>query len=452
MAGGIAVALIGAVAVAFAVFHSGSDSSQASQATPEATADAFGDIHADGKPIQAQFGPGAPASLAFRAPASGVASFNVEDSTAAATYSVKDGRDKTVASRFIPEKGGFFEPVSLAAGDYTLQISGEKAGSASLAMYQVPKPGDKTMKPGGTAEFSVSVPGATDRISFDVKAGQRFSISIPKASSGFNLMVSPSDAPQTRTAGQWVPEGGGFIDAFEARQDGSLVITADPPDKQSLAATVKLINLSDDKMFALAFATPTTFSTTQPGENVKLTFDGKADQVVSLRTTKVQTGSNLRLREAGEDNDLKAMWSPSPTGVLMVVKLPIQGQYVLIVDPNLDTLESGTITLYDVTERPSAGGSVGGGPVTVRTSLPGQVGVITFDATAGQRVSLRSRGQDGFYVTAVAPNGDVVRERQWVPPNFTVSDLELRQAGTFSLLVESPDGSPASFTMEVTAQ
>jgi hypothetical protein len=180
------------------------------------------------------------------------------------------------------------------------------------------------------------------------------------------------------------------------------------------------------------------------------TFSGSEDQVISIRTTKVKTGSTLRLREADEDQDLDTLWSPQPSGGLLVTKLPSTGQYVIVVDPQQDSLESGTIALYDVTERPKSAAVIGGGSATVRTSAPGQVGIITFTATAGQLVSVRSRGDDGYFATITAPNGDVVRDRQWLPGNFTVNDLVLQQSGQYEVLVESPDGSPRSFTLELT--
>ena len=162
----------------------------------------------------------------------------------------------------------------------------------------------------------------------------------------------------------------------------------------------------------------------------------------------MKQGANLRLFEPDNGPELEVIWTPAPGG-LLVATLPLDGEYRVVIDPANDTLESGTIALYDVTEHPSASATIGGGSVTVRTERPGQTGRISFSADAGQVVAVRFRGGDGYYITIAAPNGDEVRRHEWLAPNGTVADLVLPQAGEYELLLESRDRLPTAFTLEL---
>jgi|GEM_PF-2424662 len=450
IAGAVLAAVVVAAGAAFALAGGGDGGTDAREETPQALA-APGDIRPDGQEVEVHWGANSPKSLTFRAPASGVVSFVVKDSSVGATYTVVDDRDDSVGiSTWVPEDGGLVEPVELPeAGDYALRITGQQAGSARVVMYEVPKPAETPAKPGSEFELHVDVPGATARAAVDVKAGQRFSVSVLSTTKAFNLSVARGDAPDDALVTIWIPPDGGFIDAFEVREDGKLLLTADPVHADTVKAKLRVNELKEEKLVTLPFGTPTEFKTSVPGENARFGFTGKADQVVSIRTAKVQKGSNLRLRRAGEADDLKVIWSPSPSGTLLVSKLPDAGQYLVIVDPPNESLDSGTIAIYDVTERPTASGSVGSGSITVRTSLPGQVATITFQGTAGQTIGVRSRGENGYFATVTAPNGDVVRDRQWLPGNFVLEDLKLQHTGQYEILLESPDGSPMAFTLEL---
>ena len=74
------------------------------------------------------------------------------------------------------------------------------------------------------------------------------------------------------------------------------------------------------------------------------------------------------------------------------VTLPATGTYTLHIDPGTTNTGCATLTLYDVPPDTTAAVTVGGAPVTVCNTVPGQDIRLTFSGTAGQVVRLRVTG------------------------------------------------------------
>jgi subtilisin family serine protease len=140
---------------------------------------------------------------------------------------------------------------------------------------------------------------------------------------------------------------------------------------------------------------PVTVTVSSPGDKARLTFDGTAGDRVSLELGDVTIGtsccSSASLSIVGPDG--VALVAPSNFGTrggfVDTRTLPLTGSYRIVVDPQGDSVGSVTLTLYDVPADDEAAIEPGGGPVSVETTVPGQDAVLTFSASAGERVSLK---------------------------------------------------------------
>jgi hypothetical protein len=72
-----------------------------------------------------------------------------------------------------------------------------------------------------------------------------------------------------------------------------------------------------------------------------------------------------------------------------VFTLPATGTYTLTVDPLDAATGTASIKINDVPPDVTGIISAGGSPLTVNMPVPGEGGLITFDATAGQALTLR---------------------------------------------------------------
>jgi len=107
------------------------------------------------------------------------------------------------------------------------------------------------------------------------------------------------------------------------------------------------------------------------------------DKWVAQGATKWCTGAPLSLGSTGVGTG---------GGFIDTITLPVTGTYSITIDPDTSVTGQMTLTLYDVPANPTASITIGGSPVTVTTTTPGQNAKLTFNGTAGQRVNLQMSG------------------------------------------------------------
>ena len=124
------------------------------------------------------------------------------------------------------------------------------------------------------------------------------------------------------------------------------------------------------------------------GTTSTASFAGTAGQRVSLNFTSVTiSSSKISILKPGGTNLLTPFTVTRAGRFLDVKTLPSTGTYKIVVDPRYDYTGRMTLRLYDVPADPTAAITVGGAPVTVTTTTPGQNATLTFSGTLGQRVS-----------------------------------------------------------------
>lgn len=193
---------------------------------------------------------------------------------------------------------------------------------------------------------------------------------------------------------------------------------------------------------------PVTASVTTAGQTSVVTFTGTAGETLSLRaanwTFPADGGTTLQV-EGSASQPIGPTGTLNGTGVVTLepIVLPSAGQYSVVVDPSgLGDVGSVQLTLTDI-------GSVtpGGAAVTASVGTAGQVGVVSFQATAGELVGVQVDNStfpsDSLTTmtitdTSGAPQSSVVYLNGGSSP--FLGPVRLAQAGTYVIVVDPTNG------------
>jgi len=359
--------------------------------------------------------------------------------------------------------GGFIDATSLpAAGTYSIVVDPQSTniGGATLTLYDVPPDASTAIVPGGApVAVSTAVPGQNARVTFAGTSGQRVSLDVSDVTVGTSVCCSTKVSilrPDGRTlAGTTVGTNGGFIDTQTLPSTGTYTILVDPQSSPTGAATLTLYDVPADAAGTIVPGGPdVTVSTTVPGQNARVTFDGVSGQRVSLDVSAVTIGTSLCcgvkisiVRATGT-----VVAGPSTLGTLGgfvdTVSLPATGTYTIVVDPQGSAGGNATLTLYDVPVD-ATGTIVPGGPdVTVSTTVPGQNARVTFLGVSGRRVSLDISGVSmgpssccSVKVSILKPNGSLLAGPVSAGSSGGFLDTStLPTNGTYTIVVDPQGG------------
>jgi hypothetical protein len=188
-----------------------------------------------------------------------------------------------------------------------------------------------------------------------------------------------------------------------------------------------------------------TVTTTTPGQNSKLTFNGTAGQRVSLTASNITIpgcpGSRISILKP-DGTELTGANPCGSTLFLDVQTLPVNGTYTILVNPNSSATGQATLTLYDVPADFTGTITPGGSSVTVTTTTPGQNAKLTFNGTAGQRVSLIASnitipGCPGSRISILKPDGTELTGANPCGSTLFLDVQTLPVNGTYTILVDA---------------
>ena len=249
------------------------------------------------------------------------------------------------------------------------------------------------MAVGESKPVTIAASGKVGLILFDGTAGQRISLRVTDDTitngavtiykpDGASLMSGPFDTSE------------GFLDAITLPYTGTYTILLDPNSIYTGNLILRLYNVVDvtSTITPGGASIPVTVGT--PGQNAILSFNGSVGQRVSLNITSNTFGYIIYNNVAVQIKDPSGtvigsgdLNGSGSTVYIDAVTLPVNGTYTLSLNPTGPRTGSATFTLnsvVDVTDTIS----VGGPAVSKSVTVPGQNIKLTFDATAGQRVSL----------------------------------------------------------------
>ena len=261
-----------------------------------------------------------------------------------------------------------------------------RAATAATTTYAI--------TPGGPpVTVTIAVAGEDAAVVFNGAAGQRVSLKMT------NVTIGPSTCCSTKVSIR-KPDGtnlvaptnvgtlGGFIDTKAIQFTGPYTIFVDPQGTATGSMTLTLYDVVDVSTSIIPGGAAVAVTTTTPGQNATVTFQGTAGQRVSLNIGPACCSTKVSILKPDGTN-LVAPTSFSTSGGFIDTKtLSVAGAYTIFVDPQLAVIGSVTLTLYDVPADVSTSIVPGGAAVAVTTTTPGQNARLTFDGTAGQRVSV----------------------------------------------------------------
>jgi hypothetical protein len=207
---------------------------------------------------------------------------------------------------------------------------------------------------------------------------------------------------------------------------------------------------------------PVTVTTTTPGENARLVFDGLAGDRISLKLSDVTIGtaccSSAKISILKPDGTVLLSGTGFGTsgGFIDTKTLPQTGSYRIFVDPQSNAVGSVTLTLYDVPDDPTGSISIGGPASTLTLDVPGLNGWRTFSGTAGRTVTLSLTAVtigtsccSSAKVSVLRPDGTTLVS----PANFGTTgktlSFSLPSTGTYSIFVDPQSNGLGSVTISV---
>ena len=221
-------------------------------------------------------------------------------------------------------------------------------------------------------------------------------------------------------------------------------------------ATVSIFGEININGSITAGGAPLTVTATELGQNFLLAFNGSAGQRISLRMTDVTIGTSSCCGANVSIKKPDGSYLVDPTSVGTTGKfidatiLPVAGAYTVVVDPVGTNLGSMTLTLFDVPPDFTAAVTPGGSPVSAVTTVPGQNARLTFEGTAGQRISLQLTDVtiNSSYLSIYKPDGTpLINSTSFATSGVFVDTLTLPTGGTYTIVVDPLSFYTGGFTL-----
>ena len=182
-----------------------------------------------------------------------------------------------------------------------------------------------------------------------------------------------------------------------------------------------------------------------------LTFDGTAGQRISANAVSTFNGCwNFGLFKP----DGTAVVNTLGCGSGFFIEpqtLPVTGTYTLVIDPSGAAVQGqATVNLYEVTDVTGAI-TINGPSVNVSLPTPGQKALLTFDGTAGQRISANavSTFNSCWNFGLFKPDGTAVVNTLGCGSGFFIEPQTLPVTGTYTLVIDPSGAGTGSATVNV---
>ncbi|MFG2054804.1 beta strand repeat-containing protein, partial [Micromonospora sp. NPDC048930] len=379
------------------------------------------------------------------------------------TAKVLDPFGRTAASSGCVGATGFIDTVrARTAGTYTLLLAAASAatGSVTATVREVPADASAGTTPGGDpVTVTTAVAGQNAAVTFPGSTGQRVSVEFTGGTYGtYNATVSLRRPGGGTIVSNTSCGASCFFDATVLPADGTYTVYVDPESTYTGTITVKVNDVPAD---ATAGTTPggaaQTVTTTVPGQNAAVSFPATAGQRVSLQMTGGTYGTynaTVSLRRP-DGTSITSNGSCGASCFFDATVLPTDGTYIVVVDPEGTAVGALTVKVNDVPADATASTTVGGTAASVATTVPGQNAVVSFPATAGQRVSLQMTGGTyGTYDATVSlrrPDGTSITSNGSCGASCFFDATVLPVDGTYAVVVDPEGTVVGGLTVQVNA-
>jgi YD repeat-containing protein len=279
--------------------------------------------------------------------------------------------------------------------------------------------------------------GQTESLSFTGSAGQQVSAGLWNLTdiSG-NAWVSFLNPDGSVLNNYTLSPSSGGTGAFSLPNDGTYTIRI--VDYEPVSATIQLYDATPVSE-SIAIGGSAVSMNTNPGQPLELSFDGTAGQAVNLIVPSL-TYAKLSVAVFAPDGTSVAsssFVSGSSNGIIEIQALPTPGTYTieLIGEPSPGSasvlLATPVVQNYSIT--------VDGPAVPVTVANPGTKVNISFDATAGQWVTVEisnSNLPDCAEMSLLSPSGSYLNSIYACDPSDAFSATLLLETGTYTIFTD----------------
>jgi len=299
---------------------------------------------------------------------------------------------------------GFLDAVELPIGglySVTVRAAAGSIGSANIQIYDVVDVSTPITSDGLPVPVDLLTPGQNARLPFTGTNGHRMSLLVNTDSGnfgcGWKAEIRRKDTDGLIGMSATSCLSGNFLEPVVLPSDAEYVVVVNPVGYSVGSAAVHLYDVADVTTAITSGAPAMTVDLTIPGRNTRLEFSGLANQRMSVWVT--VTGGNLgcpwsiEIRRKDTDtlvgtpsSGVNPATSCLQSGFLEPVPLPIDGNYVVVINPGGSATGTATVqlnTVVDATGTISADGVA----VPIAVITPGQNARLTFGGTTTQRVS-----------------------------------------------------------------
>jgi YD repeat-containing protein len=347
--------------------------------------------------------------------------FRPDGSQLASVYSDFYGRDIQIAAL----------PVT---GTYTIMVApgGNYTGTKGITLSEDLIAGPIVV--GGTSvPVNITRPGQRARLTFAGTAGQKLTLGFPGATVYDAITVAKPD--------------GTTLAAFAGNSDLSIIMPALPTtgtygiliDPRYADPRNMTLTLSEEVSGSIVIdGSALPVSLARVGQVARVTFSATAGQRLNLAVTSANLTTALLILKPDGTTWVNA--SVSNNSVVDTGPVPTTGTYTILINPDASVTGNLTLTLSA-----EIAGSItmGGAPVVVSLTRPGQKARLTYSGTAGQRVSLHVTNvtvSGNAEVQLLKPDGSLLSGfPNWSKVTFS-SPVFL---GTFTL----PTTTPPDYTL-----
>jgi hypothetical protein len=185
-----------------------------------------------------------------------------------------------------------------------------------------------------------------------------------------------------------------------------------------------------------------------PGQNARLTFTGTAGQRISTGGSGTLNSCWTLAILKPDGTSLASTFSCGSSIFIDPQTLPATGTYTILVDPSGGGTGQVTVNAYDVVD--VTGTITLNGPAVVsQLPTPGQTARLTFDGTAGQRVSMNSSSSfNGCWTLAMLkPDGSTLASTFSCGSSIFIDPQALPTTGTYTVLIDPSGGATGQATV-----
>jgi YD repeat-containing protein len=257
-----------------------------------------------------------------------------------------------VSPTYVGTGGGFFDIQTLPVnGVYTILVDpvDSNTGSMTLTLYAVPADITTSITPGGSpVTVTTTVPGQNAKSTFNGTSGQRISLKMTGVTIGSGCcstrvsILKPDGTPLVSPT--YVGSGGGFFDIQTLPVSGVYTILVDPVDSNTGSMTLTLYNVPADVVGTVTIGgSAVNVTTTVPGQNGRVTFNGTTGQQATVHVTSNTMGLVRVTLLKPDGTTLTSSFTSAASFNLATQTLSVTGTYTITIDP--DSWNTGSMSV-----------------------------------------------------------------------------------------------------------